>query len=54
VQKHWQSRVCGTTLIKKGTAGGGSIEVYTTVDYAKNRNTYLLVFDGGIFSNSSH
>lgn len=49
-----QSGVYGTTLLEKGTAGGGSIEVYTTVDYAKNRNTYLSAFDGGILSNGSH
>lgn len=49
-----QSQFSGTTVIDKGTDCGGSIEVYTTVDYANKRNDYLSAFDGGILSSGSH
>ena len=49
-----QSSVYGSTLIDKGTDAGGSIEVYSTVEDASTRETYLAAFDGGIFASGSH
>lgn len=49
-----QSQVYGTSLIEKGTAAGGSIEVYANVDDANTRNDYLATFDGGILASGSH
>lgn len=37
-----------------GTDGGGSVEVYSTVEDAVERDAYLAVFDGGMFSSGSH
>lgn len=44
----------GDTIIEIGTSGGGSIEVYETVDYANTRNDYLASFDGTVISSGSH
>lgn len=49
-----QSQFTKTTVIEKGTTCGGSVEVYTTVDYANKRNDYLSAFDGSIISSGSH
>lgn len=49
-----QSTVYGTTLIEKGTDAGGSVEVYSTVEDAITRETYLAAFDGGILASGSH
>ena len=49
-----QNDVYGTSLIEKGTDAGGSIEVYSNVEDAANRNDYLASFDGGIFASGSH
>lgn len=49
-----QSEVYGTSLIDKGTAAGGSIEVYASVEDATARNEYLAGFDGSIFASGSH
>lgn len=49
-----QSEVYGTTLIEKGTDAGGQIEVYSTLEDAIKRNTYLAAFDGTIFASGSH
>lgn len=49
-----QSSVPGNTVIEKGTACGGSIEVYKTVEDAEKRNTYLSSFDGGSSASGSH
>ena len=49
-----QSQVYGDTLIDKGTDAGGSIEVYSTVEDAENRNTYLGAYDGSILATGSH
>lgn len=49
-----QSEIYGTSIIDKGTDGGGSIEVYTSAENAKTRNDYLAAFDGGIFASGSH
>ncbi len=49
-----QNEVIGDTVIERGTDGGGSIEVYATVDYANARNDYLASFDGGILASGSH
>jgi len=44
----------GDSIIEKGTDGGGSIEVYSTVEDAEKRDSYLASFDGGIFASGSH
>jgi len=49
-----QSRVSGETVIEKGTACGGSIEVYENEEDAKIRDDYLASFDGSILSNGYH
>lgn len=49
-----QSDVIGTSVIEKGTDGGGAIEVYANADDANKRNDYLAAFDGGILSSGSH
>lgn len=49
-----QSKVYGTSLIDKGTAAGGSIEVYKNKRDANKRNEYLAVWDGNVFSSGSH
>lgn len=49
-----QSEVYGTSLIDKGTAAGGSIEVYANVEDATTRNDYLAGFDGSILASGSH
>lgn len=41
-------------VIDVGTQGGGSIEIYATVEAAEARNTYLGAFDGTSFSAGSH
>ena len=40
--------------IAEGTDGGGSIEVYSTVEDAESRDALLGAFDGTIFSSGSH
>ncbi|MCR5546772.1 MAG: hypothetical protein K6F30_09900 [Lachnospiraceae bacterium] len=49
-----QDEVSGDSIIDKGTACGGSIEVYTTEEDAESRNDYLAGFDGSILSNGYH
>lgn len=49
-----QNSVSGNTIIEKGTACGGQVEVYQTEEDANKRNTYLSSFDGSILSNGSH
>lgn len=49
-----QTNVIGDDLIEKGTDAGGSIEVYTTVEYANKRNEYLSAFDGSALASGSH
>lgn len=49
-----QNSVYGSTVIEKGTSGGGSIEVYSTAEDATKREEYLAAFDGGIFASGSH
>lgn len=41
-------------VIDIGTDGGGAIEIFKTVEEAKQRDTYLGSFDGGMFSSGSH
>jgi len=41
-------------LIDKGTAAGGCIEVYNTVEDAEKRNAYLSAFDGSALGVGSH
>lgn len=49
-----QNDIYGDTLIDKGTDAGGSIEIYASVEDAKNREEYLSSFDGGILASGSH
>ncbi|MCM1233070.1 MAG: hypothetical protein NC489_23345 [Ruminococcus flavefaciens] len=49
-----QDEIDGITIIDKGTDCGGSIEVYSSVEDANNRNDYLALLDGGIFASGSH
>lgn len=49
-----QGSVSGSSIIEKGTDCGGSIEVYSCVEDAEKRNTYLSAFDGTIFASGSH
>lgn len=50
-----QNNVIGDSIIEKGTLGGGSIEVYKTVEDAKKRNDYLSSFDSdGLLKVGSH
>ena len=49
-----QGSVLGSTVIEKGTDGGGSIEVYANVQDAEKRNDYLASFDGTLFASGSH
>lgn len=46
--------VDSSSTIAKGTMGGGSIEVYETVEDAEKRNTYLSSFDGTALSSGAH
>lgn len=48
------SEVYGLDIFDKGTDGGGSIEVYRTVEDVKNRNEYLAQFDGTALCSGSH
>lgn len=49
-----QGSVYGDSLMDKGTAAGGSIEVYASEEDAQKRNDYLSSFDGSILSNGAH
>lgn len=49
-----QAEVFGDSLIDKGTDAGGCIEVYSTLEDAEKRNSYLSAFDGGVLSSGSH
>ena len=43
-----------TGLAAAGCDGGGTVEVYSTSDEAKARDTYLAAFDGTVLSPGSH
>lgn len=43
-----------STVLDKGTDGGGCLEVYRTVEDAEARRIYLAAFDGTIFDSGSH
>ena len=49
-----QRRVFGNSIIEKGTDCGGSIEVYSSVEDAEKRNSYLSSFDGTLIASGSH
>lgn len=50
-----QNEVYGSTVIDKGTDGGGAIEVYASEGDALDRNSYLGAFDGpGFMRPGSH
>lgn len=42
------------SLKEQGTAGGGSIDIFTTVEDAEFRNEYLAGFDNGLFNTGYH
>ena len=48
------SELYGSTIMENGTAGGGSIEVYATVEDAERRVEYLASFDGSFLATGSH
>lgn len=48
------SELFGSTIIEQGTDAGGCIEVYTCVEDATTRDTYLSSFDGTALSSGSH
>lgn len=43
-----------TGIVAVGNDGGGTVEVYSSVEDAEKRSTYLGAFDGSIFSSGSH
>lgn len=50
-----QDEISGSDVVDKGTEAGGCVEVYSTVEDAEARNTYLSSFDGaGFLSSGSH
>lgn len=46
--------VKGADIVEKGTAVGGAIEVYPTLESAKNRCEYLSQFDGTLLYSGSY
>lgn len=42
------------SVLENGTSGGGSIDIFTTVEDAQNRNEYLDGFDGGLLDSGYH
>ena len=42
------------SVLENGTSGGGSIDIFTTVEDAQNRNEYLSGFDGGLLDSGYH
>lgn len=44
----------GDIYVDKGTDAGGCVEIFTTVEDAKNRDNYLGEFDGTILSGGKH
>lgn len=46
--------VKGADIVDKGTAVGGAIEVYSTLESAKNRCEYLSQFDGTLLYSGSY
>ena len=48
------SKIDGKDSIEKGTDGGGSIEVYDTLQKAQNRVDYLSEFDNTILNSGSY
>lgn len=49
-----QANVYGNSVVEKGTACGGSIEVYSNEEDANKRRDYLSSFDGSVLSNGTH
>lgn len=43
-----------TPIVDAGCDGGGTVEVFATVEDAEKRNTYLAGFDGSFLSPGSH
>ena len=41
-------------VIDVGTKGGGAVEIFRTAEEAKQRDTYLGAFDGGMLASGSH
>lgn len=48
------SLLYGDSVLERGTDGGGCVEVYTCVEDAENRDTYLATFDGSWLASGSH
>lgn len=42
------------SVLENGTSGGGSIDIFTTVEDAQSRNEYLAGFDGGLLDSGHH
>lgn len=49
-----QDSIKGNSVVEKGTVCGGSIEVYSTVEDAINRDSYLATFDGTEYESSHY
>lgn len=49
-----QDRISGDNVQEKGTAGGGSIDIFSTSSEAQNRNDYLSSFDGTLLDSGAH
>lgn len=47
-------KIAGKDSVEKGTDGGGSIEVYDTLEKAQNRVEYLAEFDNTILNSGSY
>ena len=48
------SEVEGKTIVDKGTDAGGAVEVYSSLEDAKNRCEYLSGFDGTVLYSGSY
>lgn len=50
-----QDEIVGNDIVNKGTDCGGCVEVYSSLNDAEARNTYLAAFDtAGILNSGSH
>lgn len=49
-----QDEISGDSVLEKGTSCGGSIEIFTSYEQAKDRNNYLAKFDNGVLDSGSH
>ena len=49
-----KSTIPGSTVAERGTDGGGAIEIYDSLEKAKNRCDYLSQFDGTVLYSGSY